>query len=95
MVNLPSSSQEARAVGDPGHTRAARRSRNHHNWGERLGRRREEFRGEPTTLAQLEERAQRSVVLMEKHGTISDRNFEVVMNLLRQQYNMVCLYHLK
>lgn len=89
MVNLPSSSVEARAGGEPGNTHPLRRARSHRNWGARLGRRREEFREEPATLSQLEERAQRSVELMEKYGSVTDRNFDVAMDLLRQQYNMV------
>ncbi|XP_045772777.1 uncharacterized protein LOC123872501 [Maniola jurtina] len=63
--------------------------RNHHNWGARLGRRREELKyKEPTTLAEMEELACKSTLLMEKHGGKSEHHFHTAMDLLRQQYNM-------
>lgn len=65
MVNLTPNSQVEQVAGVRGSTQSPFPPLNHHNWGSRLGRRRDEFKEEPTTLIQLEERAQRSVTLME------------------------------
>ncbi|CAH0724763.1 unnamed protein product, partial [Brenthis ino] len=78
MVNLTPNSQVEHVAEARGSTQSLFPPRNHHNWGSRLGRRRNEFKGEPTTLIQLEERAQKSVTLMEKHGAKSE------------QYTLVC-----
>lgn len=87
MVNLPAIS--LRNVQDDDRERL--RTRSHHAWGMRLGRSREEMKrhSEPTGLHQLEKLARRSVRLMEKHGTKTPNSYVHVMDLLRQQYNMV------
>ncbi|CAK1544639.1 unnamed protein product [Leptosia nina] len=62
--------------------------RNHHNWGSRYGRSREEMKKMPIGLLQLEEQARRTVTLMEKHGSQSERNYHVAMDLVRLQHNL-------
>lgn len=91
MVNLTGpNDQAARPVGERGNIRGPLPPRNHHNWGARFGRRRDEHKyKEPTTLAEMEELAWRSALLMEKHGGESKHHFHTAMDLLRQQYNMV------
>ncbi|XP_045485069.1 uncharacterized protein LOC123689384 [Pieris rapae] len=62
--------------------------RNHRNFGYRFGRDREEKKQVPNGLLQLDALAQRSVMLMEKHGSTSSNNYHVAMDLLRLQYNL-------
>ncbi|XP_049878276.1 uncharacterized protein LOC126375410 [Pectinophora gossypiella] len=92
MVKLPTpEEQAARPVGERGSTRPVpMRTRNHHNWGARFGRRRADpsLRAEPTTLHQIEEQVNRTVQLMERHGQRSDNNYPLAMDLLRLQYNL-------
>ncbi|CAG4965231.1 unnamed protein product [Colias eurytheme] len=62
--------------------------RSHHNWGSRFGRKREVKKQEPHSLLELEEQAQTTVRLMEKHGSKSEHNYYKAMDLLRLQYNL-------
>lgn len=90
MVQLTPNGQMARAVGERG-SESTFRPRSHHNWGARFGRKRVEMklRVEPTNLHELEDLAKRSVEVMGKHGPTNEKNFDMAMDLLRQQYNLV------
>lgn len=90
MVNLTKCEEiEVRRPVDGGSRRHS-----HRNWGVRFGRRREEMKGrEPTTLHDLESLTDRAVEVMESHGSRSENNFLMVMDLLRLQYNLVSLFY--
>lgn len=88
MVKLTDTFDQGGAVGE--HVSSSRTTpRSHHNWGARLGRRRDEAFTESKGLQELEELTRRTVNLMEKHSPKCEQNYERAMDLLRLQYNMV------